>query len=152
MTVAHVPAVQRQSIRVALAATGVVAVAYLVVAAAVVLFATLTLTAQIDGRLTQTFTRLPPTGGPSGGPADPGHDPGRPFDAPFLGSTGAEHLNASIVGMAAKPDGAGYWAPRRTCRPGSTRCRRRRPRPSAAPSSGSRANGSAAATWWWRRR
>jgi signal transduction histidine kinase len=85
MTVAHVPAVRRQSIRVALAATGVVAVAYLVIAAAVVLFATSTLTAQIDGRLTQTFTRLPPAGQPSGGGfADPGHDPGRPFDAPFL--------------------------------------------------------------------
>jgi signal transduction histidine kinase len=84
----HVPAVRRQSIRVALAATGVVAVAYLVIAAAVVLFATSTLTAQIDGRLTQSFLRLPPTGQPSGGgPADPGHDPGRPFDAPFLAWT-----------------------------------------------------------------
>jgi signal transduction histidine kinase len=88
MTVAHVPAVRRQSIRVALAATGVVAVAYLVVSAVVVLFATSTLTGQIDGRLTQSFTRLPPGGGPSGGgPADPGRDPGRPYDAPFLAWT-----------------------------------------------------------------
>jgi len=88
MTMAHVPAVRNQSIRVALAATGVVAVAYLLIAAAVVLFATTTLTAQIDGRLTQSFSRLPPTGGQAGGgPADPGHDPGRPFDAPFLAWT-----------------------------------------------------------------
>jgi two-component system sensor histidine kinase CiaH len=88
MTMAHVPAVRRQSIRVALAATGVVAVAYLAISAAVVLFATSTLTGQIDGRLTQSFTRLPPGGGPSGGgPADPGRDPGRPFDAPFLAWT-----------------------------------------------------------------
>jgi signal transduction histidine kinase len=102
VTVAHVPAVQRQSIRVALAATGVVAVAYLVVAAAVVLFATLTLTAQIDGRLTQTFTRLPPTGGPSGGPADPGHDPGRPFDAPFLAWTIRQ--DGTVLATGSAPD------------------------------------------------
>ena len=30
-------------------------------------------------------------------------------DAPFLGSTGAMHLNGPIVGMAAAPDGGGYW-------------------------------------------
>ena len=30
-------------------------------------------------------------------------------DAAFFGSTGALHLNAPIVGMAATPGGAGYW-------------------------------------------
>ena len=30
-------------------------------------------------------------------------------DAKFHGSTGALHLNAPIVGMAATPDGGGYW-------------------------------------------
>jgi hypothetical protein len=30
-------------------------------------------------------------------------------DAPFLGSTGAMTLNKPIVGMAATPDGKGYW-------------------------------------------
>jgi hypothetical protein len=30
-------------------------------------------------------------------------------DASFYGSTGAVHLNKSIVGMAATPDGKGYW-------------------------------------------
>jgi hypothetical protein len=29
--------------------------------------------------------------------------------AKFYGSTGAIHLNAPIVGMAATPDGGGYW-------------------------------------------
>ena len=66
MTMTHVPAVRRQSIRVALAATGVVAIACLVIAAAVVLFATSTLTAQIDARLTQSF-RAPPAHGPAVG-------------------------------------------------------------------------------------
>ena len=30
-------------------------------------------------------------------------------DAAFFGSTGSIHLNQPIVGMAATPDGAGYW-------------------------------------------
>ena len=30
-------------------------------------------------------------------------------DAAFFGSTGAIHLNKPIVGMAATPDGKGYW-------------------------------------------
>ena len=30
-------------------------------------------------------------------------------DATFYGSTGAIHLNQPIVGMAATPDGSGYW-------------------------------------------
>jgi signal transduction histidine kinase len=81
---ARVPAVRRQSIRVALAATAFVAIAYLVVAAGVVAFATRDLTAQLDARLTGSFGRLPPNAGPNAGPPDPGRDPGRPYDAPFL--------------------------------------------------------------------
>ncbi len=88
MTMAHVPAVRRRSIRVALAATGVVAVAYLAIAVGVVAFATRDLTSQIDQRLTQTFNRLPPDGqfptSPGGdgstGSFDPGRDPSRPFE------------------------------------------------------------------------
>ena len=30
-------------------------------------------------------------------------------DAPFLGSLGGMPLNAPVVGMAASPDGGGYW-------------------------------------------
>ena len=30
-------------------------------------------------------------------------------DAPYLGSTGGQHLNKPIVGMAPTPDGGGYW-------------------------------------------
>ena len=30
-------------------------------------------------------------------------------DATFYGSTGGMHLNQPIVGMAATPDGKGYW-------------------------------------------
>ena len=80
--------VRGRSIRVALAATGVVAVAYLVVALGVVVFATSDLTAQIDQRLTQSFGRLPPGGSePGSGPFDPGHDPARPFGLQFLSWT-----------------------------------------------------------------
>jgi len=99
MTMAHVTAVRRQSIRVALAATGVVAVVYLAIAAGVVAFATVSLTSQIDQRMTQTFSRVPPNGefpcgstgtgfpggtGGNGSTTDPGRDPGRPFGAPIL--------------------------------------------------------------------
>lgn len=91
MTMAHVPAVRRQSIRVALAATGVVAVVYLAIGAGVVAFATRDLTSQVDQRLTQTFNRLPPDGqfpgnpgGGSDGSPNFGRDPGRPFGAPVL--------------------------------------------------------------------
>ena len=93
---AHVPAVRRQSIRVALAATGVVALGYLIVAGGVIAYATMDLTSQIDQRLVQSFNRLPNDGGgqtgpaPAGSPAaplDPGRDPGRPFGAPLLAWT-----------------------------------------------------------------
>jgi signal transduction histidine kinase len=87
----HVPAVRRQSIRVALAATLVVGLGYLVVAAGVVGFATGDLTGQGDQRLTQSFDRIPidggGQGGHGGGPIDLGRDPGRPFGAPLLSWT-----------------------------------------------------------------
>ncbi len=105
---AHVPAVRRQSIRVALAATGVVAVVYVAIAAGVVAFATRDLTSQIDQRITQTFGRLPPDsqfpiGTPSGGTGNDGapnlaRDPGRPFGAPILIWTVAADGTVSAVG------------------------------------------------------
>jgi signal transduction histidine kinase len=84
MTVAHVPGVRPRSIRVALAATGVVAVVYLVIGVSVMAYVTRELTLQIDNRLTASFGRLPPEGRPSDSPFDPGRDPGRPFGAPLL--------------------------------------------------------------------
>ena len=30
-------------------------------------------------------------------------------DAQFYGSTGGEHLDKPVVGMASNPDGNGYW-------------------------------------------
>ncbi|MEW6225403.1 MAG: sensor histidine kinase [Chloroflexota bacterium] len=85
MSVAHVPAVRRQSIRVALAATGVVALVYLIVAGGVIAIATADLTDQIDQRLSDSFRRLPPLDDePHEGPFEPERDPDRPFGAPLL--------------------------------------------------------------------
>jgi signal transduction histidine kinase len=64
------PSVRRASIRVALAATGVVAIAYFVVAVAVVLLVQRYLTDQVDQRITSSFVRLPHDSPPGGGPYD----------------------------------------------------------------------------------
>jgi len=64
--------VRASSIRVALAATGVVALVYLAVSIAVVMLVTRSLTDQIDQRITASFVRLPhDDGGSQGGPYDP---------------------------------------------------------------------------------
>ena len=84
LTMAHVPAVRRQSIRVALAATGVVAIVYLMIGVAVFAYVTRDLTNQIDQRLVASFGRLPPDGREPDSPFDPGGDPDRPFGAPLL--------------------------------------------------------------------
>jgi signal transduction histidine kinase len=100
--VTHVTGVRRQSIRVALAATGVVAIVYLAVAAAVVALATRDLTSQIDQRLTQSFDRLPPGDGTQDLPPDPGRDPGRPYGTPFLMWFVA--VDGTAVASASTPD------------------------------------------------
>jgi signal transduction histidine kinase len=61
------PSVRRTSIRVALAATAVVAVVYFAGAVAVVLIVQRTLTDQIDQRITSSFGRLGHDGPPAGG-------------------------------------------------------------------------------------
>ena len=99
---AHVPGVRRQSIRVALAATGVVAVVYLVIGVSVVAYVTRELTIQIDNRLTASFDRLPPEGRQTGSPYDPGQDPGRPFGAPLLVWT--IESSGGILVAASTPD------------------------------------------------
>jgi signal transduction histidine kinase len=100
---AHVPAVRRQSIRVALAATVVVALVYLVVAGGVVAIATRDLTDQIDRRLVESFERLPPgEGTPDAPPPDPGRDPRRPFGAPFL--VWLVEADGTVLANDANPD------------------------------------------------
>jgi signal transduction histidine kinase len=64
---AALPTVRRTSIRVALAATAVVAIAYFAVAVAVVLIAQRNLTDQIDQRIAGSFSRVPHDGGPGDG-------------------------------------------------------------------------------------
>ena len=68
MSAATLPSVRRTSIRVALAATAVVAVAYFAVAVAVVLIVQRNLTDQIDQRITSSFFRLPHDGRQDNGP------------------------------------------------------------------------------------
>ena len=69
------PSVRGTSIRVALAATAVVAIVYLAVAVAVVLIVQRTLTDQIDARITSSFGRIPGDDG-HGGPG--GYEPPPP--------------------------------------------------------------------------
>jgi len=77
------PAVRRQSIMVALAATVVVGLAYLVVSLAVVSVVTRNLTGQVDERLSQALTHVPEEPPSSGEP--PKRPPGdRPFGPPTL--------------------------------------------------------------------
>jgi signal transduction histidine kinase len=90
--------VRRASIRVALAATTVVAVAYLAVAVAVVVLVTRNLTAQIDGNLANALAQItrgnvgPPPGG--GGFAAP--PPKVPFGAPVIVWT--RQPNGTVMG------------------------------------------------------
>jgi signal transduction histidine kinase len=79
------PTVRRQALRVALGATGVVALLYAALGLGVEAWATRDLTAQIDHRLLESIQRLPPTGGGGGGSGPfEDRDPDRPFGAPLL--------------------------------------------------------------------
>ena len=83
MTGSRSPAVRRQSITVALGATVVVAIAYLLVSLAVVTVATRTLTGQVDARLAAALTHVPTGAAPGDGPFE--RPPGdRPFGPPTL--------------------------------------------------------------------
>jgi signal transduction histidine kinase len=64
--------VRKQSLRVALAATGIVAIAYLIVAIAVVGLVTRDLTAQVDARLTSLIAHPLRDPRPGGGTFEPG--------------------------------------------------------------------------------
>ena len=99
---AHVPAVRRQSIRVALAATGIVALVYLIIGLTVIAYVSRDLTDQIDQRLAASFGRLPPDGRQPDSPFDPGGDPNRPFGAPLLVWT--VEGDGSVLATASTPD------------------------------------------------
>jgi two-component system, OmpR family, sensor histidine kinase CiaH len=82
-TVGSTPSVRHTSIRVALAATAVVALAYLAVAIGVVLLVQRNQTEQIDQRITSAFVRIPHGGPPPGGTYD-APAPDRLGGAPLL--------------------------------------------------------------------
>lgn len=75
--------VRRQSLRVALAATGIVAVAYLVVAIAVGVLVTKNLTGEVDTRLAAYVTHGLRPAGFGGGGFEPGPSD-RPYEAPII--------------------------------------------------------------------
>jgi two-component system sensor histidine kinase CiaH len=103
MTMTHVPAVRRESIRVAVSATIVVALAYVIVAAGVIAFTTIDLTRQIDDRITRSFDRLPQDGGrPPDQPFQPGQDPERPLGQRMLIWTVLE--DGTVLSPASTPD------------------------------------------------
>ena len=79
MTATPAHDVRRVSIRVALAATGLVAVAYFIVAVAVVAIVTGNLTGQIDQRLSQAIAHVPDQHFPGGGHFE-APPPDRPAD------------------------------------------------------------------------
>ncbi|HEY7826707.1 MAG TPA: HAMP domain-containing sensor histidine kinase [Candidatus Limnocylindrales bacterium] len=112
MTAVRPQEVRRQSIRVALAATGIVAVVYLVVSVAVVAIVDRNLTAQIDAQLTAALHRsisAPfPGGGGGGGNGGggggyfPPPDSDRPGGLPFL--TWTVRSDGTVFAPASNPD------------------------------------------------
>jgi two-component system sensor histidine kinase CiaH len=86
VTASALQQVRRASIRVAFAATTVVAVAYLAVAVAVVVLVTRNLTAQIDGNLSNALAQITRgnVGPPPGGGGFDAPPPKVPFGAPVI--------------------------------------------------------------------
>jgi len=103
MTMAHAPGIHRQSIRVALSATLVVGVIYAIIAGAVIAWATIDLTAQVDQRITSAFGRLPDGGQrPPEGGFNPGADPGRPLSFRVLAWTVQE--DGTVLAQSGMPE------------------------------------------------
>jgi len=67
MTASRSQDVRRASVRVALAATGAVALVYVVIALAVLVIVTANLTRQVDDRLTSALAGMSEPGGGDGG-------------------------------------------------------------------------------------
>ena len=84
MTALRPQEVRRQSIRVALTATAIVAIVYFAVSVAVVAIVDRNLTAQIDGQLTDALRRSLSQPFPGGGGHFAPPDSGRPGGLPFL--------------------------------------------------------------------
>jgi two-component system sensor histidine kinase CiaH len=100
--------VRRQSIRVALTATAIVAIVYFAVAVAVVAIVGRNLTAQIDGQLTDALRRSLSQPFPGGGGGDGGGsgyfappDSGRPGGLPFL--TWTVQSNGTVFAPPSNP-------------------------------------------------
>jgi signal transduction histidine kinase len=94
------PSVWALSIRVALAASAIVGIAYLLIAAVVVIVVTNNMTADLDGHLTMVLGQVSDRGGPAGGPF-PGFDPSRqdPRGLPVLAWSVDASGNATAVGL-----------------------------------------------------
>jgi signal transduction histidine kinase len=71
------------TVRVAMAASAIVGIAYLAIAVVVVVFAVNNLTANVDDRLSRALTPVPVTAGPDL-PFGPAGSPDRPFGPPVL--------------------------------------------------------------------
>ncbi len=102
MSAAQGVEVRRTSIRVALAATVLVAAAYTVIALAVVAIVTQNLTAQIDDRLMRSLSHVPQEPFPGGGGFEP-----PPGDRPFGPTTLVWTIKADgtvVTGLAGIPE------------------------------------------------
>ena len=99
------PSVATITVRVAMAASAIVGIAYLVIAVVVVIFVTNNLTSDIDNRLNQALAPVPVQPGPDQ-PFGPAGSPNRLFGSPVLlwriSPTGSvESLNTSNIDLPA---------------------------------------------------
>ena len=94
------PSVRSLSIRVALAASAVVGIAYVIIAAVVVIVVTSNMTADVDRHLTAVLRQVSDFSAPPGGPF-PGFDPSRqdPRGLPVLAWAVDSKGTASAVGL-----------------------------------------------------
>ena len=102
MTAVRPHEVRRQSIRVALTTTAIVAIVYFVVSVAVVAIVDRNLTAQIDGQLADALRRSHSQPSPGGGGYFPPPDSNRPGGLPFL--TWTVQPNGTVMAPASNPE------------------------------------------------
>ncbi len=102
MTAVRPQEVRRQSIRVALTATAIVAIVYFAVSVAVVAIVDRNLTAQIDGQLADALRRSHSQPSPGGGGYFQPPDSGRPGGLPFL--TWTVQPGGTVMAPPSNPD------------------------------------------------